>query len=211
MKNLFSFLFYLIVSVDLYAAIPQSGTESFDSQILIAKNEKFTLSIRWQALVKAAEVAHFQQISEIKKFARHKDWYMRNAALVALEKINVNHAMEEAQLLLKDKALVVRSAAVDVIARRYTIQNRDLLVAELNQPYNFKKKNSLWIRPQIFNIIAAKAQTDDRTFFTKYLFDSDPKIAKTAVATLERITDVHFDQKNQIQSWQAFVKKNGWL
>ena len=123
----------------------------------------------------------------------------------------MNHAIDEAQILLKDKALVVRSAAVDVLASRYNIENRNILADELSKPYNFSRKQSLWIRSKIFNIIAAKASVDDRSFLTRYLFDSDDKIVRQAAVSLERITDVHLDEKNKISAWRDYVKKSGWL
>ncbi len=212
MKTKLIFLIILCVAtLEVRAAIPQKENLDFGTQITIAKNAKLAMSARWQALVKAAQVANFNQIAEIKKFSSSKEWYMRNATLVALEKINVNHAIDEAQVLLKDKALVVRSAAVDVLASRYNRENRNLLAEELSKPYNFSRKQSLWIRSKIFNVIAAKASADDRSFLTKYLFDTDEKIVRQAVASLERLTDTHFQGKNQVEEWRAYVKKSGWL
>lgn len=209
MKNIFFAV--LLFSTYSLAAIPQKEANDFTSQITLARNIKLPMSYRWQALVKAAEVANYEQIADIKAFAKSKEWYMRNATLVALEKINIHHATDEAQELLKDKALVVRSAAVDVLSRRYTRENRNLMALELSKPYNFAGKHSLWIRPKIFGLIASKAVADDRSFFTRYLFDSDEKIVGGAVATLERITDVQFSGKNKVNEWRAFVRKNGWL
>lgn len=211
MKKVNFFLVASFVCMNAWAAIPQKSGADFTSQINVAKNVKMPMSARWQALVDAAEVAHYAQIEEIKAFAKSKDWYMRNATLVALDKINVNHAMDEAQVLLKDKALVVRSAAVDVLSKRFTRENRNLMALELSKPYNFSGKQSLWIRSKIFNVIAAKATTEDRAFFTKYLFDNDEKIAKSAAATLERITDVSLAEKNKVNQWRDYVKKNNWL
>lgn len=200
----------LLMTLQIQAAVPR-GALDFGSQITIARNDRLPMSARWQALVKAAEVADYQQIALIKEFAKSKEWYMRNATLVALEKININHAYDEAQILLKDKALVVRSAAVDVIASKYSREGRDLLAGELNKSYNFSRKSSLWIRSKIFNIIASKAVVDDRNFFTKYLFDQDEKIVNTAAATLEELTHISFSEKDKVKSWREFVKKNGWL
>jgi hypothetical protein len=211
MKNLKIFLVTFLLAGSVFAAIPQKQSGDFASQIAIAQNPRTPMSARWQALIAAAEVAKYDQIEEIKAFAKNKDWYMRNASLVALEKININHAMEEAQTLLQDKALVVRSAAVDVLSHRYTRENRDLLAMELAKPYNFSRKQSLWIRPKIFNIMAARATGDERLFFARYLFDTDDKITHAAVATLERITETHLNDKNQLNAWREYVKKNGWL
>jgi hypothetical protein len=136
---------------------------------------------------------------------------MRNASLLALQKININHAVEKAQVLITDKALVVRSASVDILAQKFTRENRDLLALELSKPYNFSKKQSLWIRSKIFNLISSRATLEDRGFLTKYLFDADDKISKLAAANLERVSDIHFEGKNQINQWRDYVKKNGWL
>lgn len=211
MKMLQSFLIISLVSFQLFAAIPQNTKGDFKSQMNIAQSTKNPMSMRWQALVNAADIATFEQIEEIKAFTKNKDWYMRNAALVALDKINVNHAMEEAQLLLKDKALVVRSAAVDVLSKRYTRENRNLMALELSKPYNFAGKQSLWIRSKIFNVIAAKASIDDRAFFAKYLFDNDQKIANAAAMTLERLTEVSLANKNKVSEWRDYVKKQNWF
>jgi len=210
MKTLCSFLIISLVSFQLFAAIPQNAANDFKSQINIAQNPRNPMSMRWQALVNAADLASFSQIEEIKDFAKNKDWYMRNAALVALDKINVNHAVEEAQILLKDKALVVRSAAVDILSKRYTRENRNLMAVELSKPYNFAGKQSLWIRSKIFNVIAAKASIDDRAFFAKYLFDHDEKIAGAAAMTLERLTEVTLANKNKVAEWRDYVKKQNW-
>lgn len=211
MKTLNIFLLVSLVSFQLFAAIPHNVKGDFKSQINVAQNAKNPMSMRWQALVSAAEVANYTQIEDIKAFVKNKDWYMRNAALIALDKINVNHAIEEAQVLLKDKALVVRSAAVDILAKRYTRENRNLMAIELSKPYNFAGKQSLWIRAKIFNIIANKASVDDKVFFAKYVFDQDEKIAKTAAATLERITEVNLADKNKVGEWRNYVKKQNWL
>ncbi len=197
-------------SVSLFAAIPPTSTD-FSTELKTAQNIKKPMSVRWQALINAADVAHYNQIAYIKAFAKSKDWYMRNAALVALEKINVNHAEEEAQILIKDKALVVRSAAVDVLAKRFTRENRNLMALELSKPYNFAGHQSLWIRSKIFNLIAARASSGDRSFFVKYLFDRDQKISQMAAVTLERITEVTLSEKNKVNDWKSYVKTRNWL
>lgn len=193
------------------AAIPEKQIDSFAAQIKIAQDTQKPLSARWQALLKSSELANYEQLQEIKKFTRSSDWYMRNAALVALEKIGIDHAVDEAKLLLKDKALVVRSAAVDVIAKRLTLENRQVLAQELNKSYNFKNSKSLWIRPKIFSIIAAKSNFDDRMFFAKYLFDHDENIQKIAVQKLEQFTEVKLSGESAVVEWQKYVKKKGWL
>lgn len=184
---------------------------SYAAQLSVAKNSTLQMGTRWSALLKAAELASSDQLEDIRAFTQSSDWYMRNAAMMALTKMGGDHGVDEAKKLVNDKALVVRSAAIDIIATKYTRENRKILADELNQPYNFKGKQSLWIRPQIMRLLAARASRDDRTFFVRSLFDQDVQIGKLAAETLEKITDVSFTGKNQLADWKTFVKEKKWM
>lgn len=211
MKTILSLILTTLIISTSWAAIPKVDDKNYGAQLKIAQNTTLPMSARWQALIKAAELSTAQQIPEITAFAKSDDWFMRNAALVALEKINQSYAIDEAKVLVQDKALVVRSAAVDMLAKKNTIEIRQIFATELAKPYNFSGKQSLWIRPQIMKIMAKTASSYDRQIMAKYLFDSDKKVAALSAAGLERISSIRFDKKNKIQAWQQFVKKNNWL
>ena len=70
MKNLITGLLFTFAIVKIQAAVPNSDHLDFGTQITLAKNIKLPMSSRWQALVKAAEVATYLQIDEIKKIGR---------------------------------------------------------------------------------------------------------------------------------------------
>lgn len=211
MKAFLSLILTTSMALVSFAAIPKAEDKNYSSQIKIAQNPSLPMSTRWQSLIKAAEQAGPAQISEIAAFAKSNDWFMRNAALVALEKINSGYAMDQAKLLVQDKALVVRSAAVDMLSKRNTLEVKRIFAEELSKPYNFSGRQSLWIRPQIMKVIAAGASSEDRQFMAKHLFDSDKKVAALSAAALEKISSIRFEDKNKVQSWQNYVKKNRWL
>lgn len=211
MKAFLSLILMTSFATISFAAIPKSDDKNFGNQIKLAQNTSLPMSTRWQSLIKAAEQAGPQQISEIAAFAKSNDWFMRNAALVALEKINSGYAIDQAKILVQDKALVVRSAAVEMLAKKNTLEIKRIFAEELAKPYNFSGRQSLWIRPQIMKVIAAGASSEDRHFMAKYLFDSDKKVAALSAAALEKISSIRFDEKNKIESWQSYVKKNRWL
>lgn len=213
MKSKVCFVLGLLISNLSYAAIPKVEDKNYSVQIKTAQDASLPMSTRWQALVKAAEQAGPNQIAEISKFSQSNDWFMRNAALVALEKINPSFASDQAKELIKDKALVVRSAAVEVLAKRNTLEVKRLLAEELDKSYNFSGKQSLWIRPQIMKALAKTATADDRQFVARYLFDQDKKVAALSAAALEKISSVRFegDDKEKVQQWQKFVKNKNWL
>lgn len=199
-------LLVLLFSVQTFASV-----DEFSSYIDSASNHKLGMNLRWAALIKAAEHSSPDQLNQIQNFSSNKIWYMRNASLVALNKINPVAAVAEARKLIRDKALVVRSAAVEILAANLNEENKALLAEELNKPYNFNKKSSLWIRMQIVEKISQSAGIIDRHFFVKNLFDSDKNIARLSAKTLSKITGQQIDGSKQIEKWQLLAKQNNWL
>ncbi|AGH96001.1 hypothetical protein [Pseudobdellovibrio exovorus] len=199
----------VVLLLGLYAGA--AHTANFQTYINSAGNKQLNMNERWSSLVKAAEVATAGQLGQIKEFSDHSEWFMRNAALVALKKINQQEARQEARKLIKDKALVVRSAAVDILAEDLVASDdRRLLMEELNQDYNFNKKSSLWIRQQILEKLSDTATASDRQFFAKTLFDADKNLAELSARTLAKI-DGQGSETKSLQQWQKLVKERNWL
>lgn len=191
----------------------QCGAEpsALNKYLQMASDQNISMSKRWGALLKAAESADTSHVAQIRKFISSQEWYMRNAALIALAKISPEVAKEEAKKLLFDKALVVRSAAVDVIAKNLTPDSKKILETEINKSYNFHKKSSLWIRKQIMQKLSASAEKNDRDFFVKILFDTDEEISLISTQALQKITGHVVEGPNVIEKWKLFVKEKQWL
>ena len=188
-----------------------AGTEDFQSRIDMASNQKLSMSQRWAALLQATDFARGAQLEEIKKFSQHAEWYLRNATLVALNKVDHSAAIATAKELLSDKALVVRSAAVEILAQRMSIENKALLIKEIDKNYNFHKKSSLWIRPQILTKVAEVAVQDDRNLFAQHLFDTDQQVSEVCAHALEKLTGEKLGNKRFVENWREFVKEKKWL
>lgn len=177
----------------------------------IAADSRQVMQSRWSSLLKAAQLAQTsEQVLQVQKFSKDELWYMRNASLVALQTVNKKVAEQTAQKLIKDKALVVRSAAVDVLADNMSEQNKIILRSELNQPYNFNKKSSLWIRAQIVEKLKARAEQSDRDFFVKSLYDSDVQIALQSAQALEKITGLRAEKGPLVERWKEIAQRNKW-
>jgi hypothetical protein len=97
------------------------------------------------------------------------------------------------------------------LSKKNTLEIKRIFADELAKPYNFSGRQSLWIRPQIMKAIALGATGDDRQFISRYLFDTDKKVAAISAFALERISSIRFDEKNKVQLWQDYVTKNRWL
>lgn len=188
-----------------------AGSDNFSSHIQTASDSKQNMNTRWSALFKAAHFSEAQDLIQLKKFLKSKEWYMRNAAILALQKINPVEAVIEAKMLLNDKALVVRSAAVDIISRNLNSENKKILIEEMGKSYNFHKQKGLWIRKQILQNIATTADIQDRDIFAKALFDSDSEISEISANVLEKITGQQIDKANFVERWKALVKEKNWL
>ncbi len=166
----------------------QQGGRFYQDLLALSFSDKEPMSMRWKALTLAAQVGQQKAVPELKKASRHSLWYMRNAALVAMNEINKDEAYDMARTLLKDKALVVRSAAAEILSQFKNPSVRDLFWEELYQDYNKKKNQSLWIRGQILGYLSQHPQAHERSLFASLLKDQDLSVQKESIHALEKIT-----------------------
>lgn len=198
----------LMVLICFCCSLSFAAGSDFESHLRSASDVNAGMTARWHSLLSAAEMATPAQIAAIKKFTNSEEWYMRNAALLALKRIDINVAKSEAKKLVQDKALVVRSAAVDLLADNPADDIKQLLIQELNKPYNFNKKSSLWIRKQIVEKLSLSAGPQDKTFFAKNLFDSDRNVAELSAKALEKITG---QTQPSVEKWKNIARESNWL
>ncbi|MGZ3771533.1 MAG: HEAT repeat domain-containing protein [Bdellovibrio sp.] len=192
--------------------IQAQGNQHYQNFISVAFNDSQPLALRWRALTAAAEVRGSEATADLLKAGAHKEWYMRNAALVALAEVNPIQGEQLAKKLLKDKALVVRSAAVETLQKNLSPENRDLLWEELNQNYNFKNTESLWIRKQIVGVLSQKPLDRETKLFAQLLFDKDASVHAPAIRGLEKLTGVKLGEEKEkpaslVGLWKNYLKK----
>lgn len=210
-KNYFIAFFLVFIGIDSLAVTNSlKSTQSFENYYQQSHNRKNSMSQRWRAVFEAAEIAQPNELKKISQLADNQEWYLRNAALLALDKVDQQQAQATARKLIKDKALVVRSSAVDILAKSNSYENRRLLAEEVSKPYNFKRKSSLWIRSQIIERLALNPESTEKMFFAKHLFDQDTNVVRHSLAALEML-DVSKEHasgsfKNKIDYWRKYVK-----
>lgn len=160
--------------------------ETYKDLKLKAFSERQEMSVRWKSLVRMAEMKKKESMTDLHKALNSKTWYMRNAALLAIDSIDSDKAFEAAKKQLSDPALVVRSAAVEVIAKNKTrkVEARKLLWNELADKQNKIKSKSLWIREQIAQILVQEPQASEREKFLVLVEENDPKLSGLAKAAL---------------------------
>lgn len=185
----------------------QKKPNLYPDLLKLAFDKEEIFQIRWKALTLAASLRGEKATPDVLKACEANEWFMKNACLVSLHRINAPKAKEQSQKLISDKALVVRSAAVQVLARDLTAKTRDLFWEEMDKPYNFRGQQSLWIRSEILDALAKQPAQQEFANFAKTLKDKDSRLHFYAVSALERLSNKRLGDKKTTLS----QKRDLWL
>lgn len=193
-------------------ALHDASNDMFKKLSDIAFSDAQSMNVRWRALVSLAEISKEKSLPLLKKASESSKWFMRNAALVSLEESHPLQAEAVAKRLLKDKALVVRSAAVQVLKKYPSESNRELLWSEMDEKYNFRRDASLWIRSEIVQVLSEKPQSRELKIFARLLKDKDSRVGVAAIQGLEQLTGVNLNDGNgteqkRLTAWRDYIVK----
>ncbi len=228
----FSLLFLVLLSFQTKAAIPSQenpqllakeilslpeanrnqiadkrGSEIYAELTRIAENSTEPMNVRWKALTLATYIGKEKALPLLEKSLTASEWFMRNAALISYKTYFPEKSQAAAQKLLKDKALVVRSAAVDAMGTDLDSKARDLLWEEMDASYNYRGKQSLWIRDQILSTLAAAPLSKELPLFVKALKSTEPKMQARAIVALEKLSQKKIGKADE----KLARKKELWL
>lgn len=187
------------------------GPNGFESLEGIAFDQNGTQEVRWRALSALSNLGQKESLSTLKRALSQKDWFMRVGALQFAEKIDRATAQKWAETLLTDQALLVRSAAVEVLSRASGREVQSKLWTALQEDQNFHKGVSLWIRADIVSALGEKSTAADRSLFFGLLDDRDPKVREKAVAALDTLSDARAPEgpvEQKINYWKMWNKEN---
>lgn len=173
------------------------------SMTQLALNPEVKIEERWSSLISIGRLA--PQSPFLEQAVQHTEWFMRNAALLALTQGPRDRALRWSRKLLDDPALVVRTAAVKTIRRLKANEMESLLWKDLNSPKNFKKGESLWIRKHIVETLGDFSRPGQEPQFIKLLKDPDPRVHAAAIKALEKITGMQFTGSN------TTIQRKAWL
>ncbi|MGE3974705.1 MAG: HEAT repeat domain-containing protein [Bdellovibrionales bacterium] len=171
-------------------------------QLAFDTNQPYEL--RWRAVISMAWLGNKESIVDLERAIESNDWFMRDAALKGLEKVNREKAIAWAKKLMSDPALVVRTAAVRVLHDLHDTTSETLLWEKLQASENFRGEQSLWIRRQIVVALSDLAQRGTEGQFAKLLEDKDKSLHVPAMRGLERLTGKFMDQdpKKALALWK---------
>lgn len=138
---------------------------------------------RWKLVSEVAELkTPLKAKLFLKKCLESNKWFLQSSALKVLKNTDPELALKYAnKMLLSAKALVVRSEAVDVISSLGGPKDTKPLWTALRAPQNFRRRESLWIRPQIVKAIhKLERSSHSEKDWKPLLTDSDLKIKEMA-------------------------------
>jgi len=158
----------------------------------IAFRNDSDLQVRWRALVLAARLLGTEMKGDITSASKSNDWFMRSASMMAANEISSNEGASLARRLVNDKALVVRSAAVDILGQTGEVSDRILLWNIIRDPINIRKGQSLWIRSQALQLLARSPQKREISNFISLLKENDLELQAISIQALERVSDFQF-------------------
>ena len=173
----------------------------------LAFDPQESLQTRWRATTSLGQVWPRKSLATMEKALVSNEWFMRNAAMIALTHGPRKKALEWADKLLDDKALVVRTAAVQAIDRVRGKELSDKMWNRLNAKENFRHNKSLWIRKHIVRALSKFGRPGDAPRFITILRDRDKKLHPYAIKGLERSTGQVLGNRKTNTYW----KKEKWL
>jgi HEAT repeat protein len=155
-------------------------SNKYEDILSVANDKTIEYETRWKAVMQLADSSPTRAITDLKEFLSGKEWFIRSAAMTALNEINPSEGKSAALKLLSDRALVVRSAAVQVLESHIDTQVRSRLWQEMAASYNFRKKQSLWVRGQILSLLSQKPLPSEKKQFENLKSDSDKRVSAVA-------------------------------
>lgn len=164
--------------------------QTYPFLIKTAKDTNAGLQARWRALTTMGRLDAPAFRAEIENALQSREWFLRNAGLLAVQSDDRDRAVGWSVKLLKDPALMVRTQAVRNLMQLEAREFEPLLWKELNEKRNFNRNESLWIRSHIAEALVRLAPTGPLRVrsFERLLLDSDERLHPWAIKGLERTT-----------------------
>ena len=187
------------------------GAHSYVELQKIAKNNNKDLNLRWRAITTLGMMYPKSALPLLEKFLSSKKWFLRNASLLALSHGNRSRLKHWLNRSLKDKSLIVRTTAVQIIERLRLREFKSKLWQGLYQRGNFYKKESLWIRKYMARALSKMATSDYLPKFARLINDKDHRLHPYTIRSLETLTQIKFPEEksfvDKTKRWRKWVKR----
>ena len=188
-------------------ALRAQGPQGYRNLVATMFDVRAPMATRWKATTAVGRIGGDLSAPELERAYRRKEWFMRSAALLAMKNVDKPRALAWAKSLLSDRALVVRSAAVDALADLGDSSSAPALWSKLWSRENFNQGDSLWIRRRMVETLARLEGPGSEAKFMRVLADKDDALHGPAIDALERISKRRLGQPDA----SVAAKRDLWL
>ena len=178
----------------------------YDEIRALAFNAEQNMELRWRALLALPRLQPKRAVVDLDAALKSKEWFMRSSALLGWQSLGREPARARAESALKDKALMVRATAVDILADIGDTASAPTLWSALNDRNNYMNQQSLFIRRRIVEALSAMERAGSEAKFVAILADADSTLHEPAILALERLTGRRLGQVREATQ----LKKGRW-
>lgn len=194
-----------------YQVLTENSERAPEILTQLAFDDSQNLAVRWKSLTALAITQKRKSIPVLERALVSKEWFMRNAAMIAMARADEQATLKWVDKMMEDPALVVRTAAVEAIRTLAAREKNLMLWEKLYAKENFKKQQSLWIRRRIVETLASFARRGEEGRFIRVLEDPDVSLHPPALEALSKITGVVAPtpiRLEQIEFWRSWWEEN---
>jgi hypothetical protein len=185
----------------------QGSATAREALAAIAFDKKRDLNTRWRSMTTMGAVSAKSFRWEIEAALKSREWFLRNAGLVAILHDDRERAINWSLKLLSDGALVVRTQAAKNLLELSATESRESMWTAMNAPSNRLGSESLWIRGYLAKALALWARPVDQKRFLKLLMDKDHSVQRWAIYGLEQSTGIKISAVGE----SLDVQRQKWL
>jgi hypothetical protein len=140
----------------IYGLRARSTEVEQELKALVA-NDQVTFKERWFAVMALTKLQGSDALAQLVQWTEHNEWYVRLASLKAIGYLPVKkeaYPVATVQARLKDKAILVRDGALEVLEKWCLPETKSAVLALLDDKDNFRKNQSLFIRKRAVDSLA---------------------------------------------------------
>lgn len=168
-----------------------------------AFGEKWPLKTRWKAFMVLMKLKGQSGLGIAERAFNDSTWFMRSAALTAVQEIDLAKAKVWAyKSFSKDKALLVRMKALEVLKGSRNQKIRKLMWHKMFTKDNLKGNKSLWIRSDIARELVKNPKNSEITQWKKLLHGKDKELQVLATQALSQLRPKYAPGGADVSYWR---------
>jgi len=181
-----------------FRTIVALGPSANPTLFKLANDPKLETHQRWTAARAIGRIGDTHAISPLEGMLKSRDPVMRMASLRALGDLGARKAVPAIiNVAEKDEAMVVRSTAVKTLGKLRAKQAVSTIENAIWDERNFIKGQGLFIRHNAVYALGQMQSREATPILIKVLDDRDETMHPVAVRSLQKITGLKFEAKNQ--------------